>query len=195
MPLSREHGFFEFDARYPEFTGDTMIKQLLAATVALGTFTFSGAYAADLPLPVKAPPPPPPVWTWTGCYVGIEGGGAIGNDRPVANTGALAGRTITTITPREGLVGGTVGCNYQFARFVVIGVEDDISWNGVQGTCRRSGAIQHHIFSQRPRLLARHAARPGGHRNVGQCARLRDRRRGVRRPFKTALLVQVSAHL
>jgi outer membrane immunogenic protein len=111
-----------------------MIKQLLAATVALGTFTFSGAYAADLPLPVKAPPPPPPVWTWTGCYGGIEGGGAIGNDRPVANTGAGAGRTITTITPRGGLVGGTVGCNYQFARFVVIGVEDDISWNGVQGT-------------------------------------------------------------
>jgi outer membrane immunogenic protein len=111
-----------------------MIKQLVAATVALGTFTFSGAYAADLPLPVKAPPPPPPVWTWTGCYAGIEGGGTIGNDRPVANTGAGAGITITTITPRGGIAGGTVGCNYQFARFVVIGIEDDISWNGLQGT-------------------------------------------------------------
>src|ERR1700676_4487664 len=77
----------EFGVRYFEFTGDAMIKHLVAATVALGTFTFSGANAADLPLPVK-PPPPPPAWTWTGCYVGIEGGGAMGNDRVTASAGA-----------------------------------------------------------------------------------------------------------
>jgi outer membrane immunogenic protein len=132
MTLSRQHDFFEFSAHYPEFTGDTMIKQLIAATVALGTFTFSGAHAADLPLPVKAPPPPPPAWTWTGCYVGIEGGGAIANDRVTASTGALVGRTVTTITPSNGLVGGTFGCNYQFSQFFLIGIEDDLSWNAIQ---------------------------------------------------------------
>jgi outer membrane immunogenic protein len=110
-----------------------MIKQLIAATVALGTFTFSEANAADLSLPLKAPPPPP-AWTWTGCYVGIEGGGALGNDRVTASTGALTGRTVTNITSTNGLVGGTFGCNYQFARLFVIGIEDDISWNGLRGT-------------------------------------------------------------
>jgi outer membrane immunogenic protein len=110
-----------------------MIKQLVAATVALGTFTFSGANAADLSLPLRAPPPPP-ARTWTGCYVGIEGGGALGNDRVTGNTGPHSGTTVTTITASDGLVGGTVGCNYQFSRFFVIGIEDDLSWNGVQGT-------------------------------------------------------------
>ena len=112
-----------------------MIKHLVAATVALGTFTFSGANAADLPLPVK-PPPPPPAWTWTGCYVGIEGGGAMGNDRVTASAGARTGRTVTNITPTNGLVGGTFGCNYQFSRLFVIGIEDDISFNGLQATAR-----------------------------------------------------------
>ena len=132
MPLSRKYNSFEFSA--PLFwglRGDAMIKHLVAATVALGTFALSGANAADLALPVKAPPPPP-TWTWTGCYVGIEGGGAMGTDRVTATTGATAGRTVTTITPSNGLVGGTFGCNYQFSRFFVIGIEDDISFNGLQ---------------------------------------------------------------
>jgi outer membrane immunogenic protein len=110
-----------------------MIKQLIAATFTLGTFTFSGANAADLPLPVKAPPSQP-AWTWSGCYVGIEGGGALGNDRVVANTGGFAGTTVTNPTATDGLVGGTFGCNYQFSRFFVFGIEDDISWNGLQAT-------------------------------------------------------------
>jgi outer membrane immunogenic protein len=131
VPLLEELGFFDFGA-LSEFTGDAMIKQLVAATVALGTFTFSGANAADISLPLKSPPPPP-VWTWTGCYVGLQGGGAMGTDPVVANTGALVGRTVTTITPSNGLVGGTVGCNYQFSWFV-IGAEDDLSWNGIQAT-------------------------------------------------------------
>jgi outer membrane immunogenic protein len=109
-----------------------MIKQLVAATVAIGTLTFSAANAADLSVPLKTPLPPP-VWTWTGCYVGIEGGGALGTDPVVASTGPFTGRTVTTITPTNGLVGGTVGCNYQFTWFV-IGVEDDLSFNGIQST-------------------------------------------------------------
>jgi outer membrane immunogenic protein len=129
-----------------------MIKHLVAATVAFGTFTFSGANAADLALPIKAPPPPP-TWTWTGCYVGIEGGGAMGTDRVVATTGASAGRTVTTITPSNGLVGGTFGCNYQFSRLFVIGIEDDISFNGLQSRAIDLAPFNT-IFSKRARLLA-----------------------------------------
>ena len=108
-----------------------MFKHLVAAAVALGTCSLSAANAADLALPLKAPPPPP-TWTWTGCYIGIEGGGAMGTDRVAASTGAQTGRTVTTITPSNGLVGGTFGCNYQFSRFFVVGIEDDISFNGLQ---------------------------------------------------------------
>jgi outer membrane immunogenic protein len=106
-----------------------MIKQLFAATVALGTFTFSGANAADLPLPAKAPPLPP-ARNWSGCYLGIVGGGVLGNDRVVATTG----ETVTAVTTTDPLVGGTFGCNYQFSPFFAIGIEDDISWSGLEGT-------------------------------------------------------------
>jgi outer membrane immunogenic protein len=100
---------------------------ILAALIA------TPSMAADLALPLKSPPPPPG-WTWTGCYVGIEGGGAMGTDKVVAATGANIGKTITTITPSNGLVGGTVGCNYQVSRFFLIGLEDDISFNGIQAS-------------------------------------------------------------
>jgi outer membrane immunogenic protein len=113
-----------------------MIKQLIVATVALGTVALSEANAADLALPLKAPPPAP-AWTWTGCYVGIAGGGAMGTDRFTAATAANPanlGRTIGNVSATNGLFGGTFGCNYQFARYFAIGLEDDISFNGFQGT-------------------------------------------------------------
>jgi outer membrane immunogenic protein len=129
MSIAEALGFW-FNAIGKRSAWGAMIKQLTVATVALGTFALSEANAADLAIPLKAPPPP--AWTWTGCYFGIEGGGAMGNDRVTATTGVNTGRTITNITPSNGLVGGTFGCNYQFSRFFVIGVEDDISFNGIQ---------------------------------------------------------------
>ena len=114
--------------------GIFVMRRIAIVAAAIATFTFSGANAADLPLPVKAPPPPPPVWTWTGAYIGIEGGGAFGRDPIVANSGARIGTTITTINPSGGLVGGTIGYNYQFSPWFVLGIENDISWNGVRGT-------------------------------------------------------------
>jgi outer membrane immunogenic protein len=129
-----ERGFFEFDVSYLGLSGDAMIKQLIVTAVALGTVTFSGAHAADLPLAAKAPPLPPPVWTWTGCYGGIEGGGVMGTDRYLATTGANTGKTVSNVTSSNATAGGTIGCNYQFYRYFVVGIEDDISWNGLRGT-------------------------------------------------------------
>ena len=111
-----------------------MIKQLIVTAVALGTVALSGAHAADLPLAAKAPPLPPPVWTWTGCYGGIVGGGVMGTDRYLATTGANSGKTVSNVTSSNATAGGTIGCNYQFYRYFVIGIEDDISWNGLSGT-------------------------------------------------------------
>jgi outer membrane immunogenic protein len=92
------------------------------------------AAAADLPLYTKAPPP---MWSWTGCYIGMEGGGAWGRTNHVAVTSptpADVGLPITgNFNMSGGLFGGTVGCNYQFGKWV-FGIEDDFSWTNKQGT-------------------------------------------------------------
>jgi outer membrane immunogenic protein len=86
----------------------------------------SSALAADLPTH-KAPPAPapyytPPPFTWTGFYVGVNGGwGFSGTDNN--SFGNING----------GLVGGTVGYNYQMGQFV-IGYEGDVDWSDVHGS-------------------------------------------------------------
>jgi outer membrane immunogenic protein len=96
---------------------------------ALATLVATPVLAADMPL--KAPPmAPAPVMTWTGCYLGLEGGGEWGRERVTA---AADGSSVTSISPRGGLFGGTIGCNYQTSN-IVFGVEDDLSWSGLRGT-------------------------------------------------------------
>jgi outer membrane immunogenic protein len=89
----------------------------------------STASAADML--VKAPPPPPPsvAFNWTGFYVGIEGGGGWGH---AEDTDALpfdSGRFAVT----GGLIGGTLGYNWQFNR-IVLGLEGDGSAAWIKGT-------------------------------------------------------------
>ena len=119
------------------------MKRSVIAIAAIGALIATPAFEADMA--VKAPPPPPPAWTWTGCYVGIEGGEAIGHDRVVATA---SGTTVTTVSPNGGLFGGTIGCNYQFSQFV-IGVEERHLVEWFAGNGQRSEAIQHRILSQR----------------------------------------------
>ncbi len=85
------------------------------------------ALAADLSTPLyKAPPAAPPLFSWTGCYVGVEGGGAWGQSQHVAAAApkpASVGLPITLKFNLAGaLAGGTVGCNYQVGN-VVLGVD------------------------------------------------------------------------
>ena len=63
-------------------------------------------------------------YNWTGFYVGINGGGAFGTSA-WDSTGS---RNVS-----GGLVGGTVGYNYQFGQ-AVFGVEGDIDWADINGT-------------------------------------------------------------
>jgi outer membrane immunogenic protein len=119
------------------------MKKLLTGIAAFLLAAGSGAaFAADLPPApqVYAPPVPPvvvPLYNWTGCYLGIEGGGAWGQSQhtavnppnPVNN-----GRPITgDFNVNGGLFGGTVGCNYQISN-VVVGIENDFSWTNLSGT-------------------------------------------------------------
>jgi outer membrane immunogenic protein len=95
------------------------------------------AGAADMA--VKAPPVvvPAPTYSWTGCYVGVEGGGAWGRTRQINNDAFDIGTIFEGVTFLDThvdgyLVGGTAGCNYQTAN-VVWGVEGDLSWANLKG--------------------------------------------------------------
>jgi outer membrane immunogenic protein len=113
-----------------------MKKLLLGSLVAL-TMGGSAAIAADMPL--KAPPPV--VWSWTGCYVGIEGGGAWGRSRHDFISPGLG--PLNQITPwfdvSGGVAGGEYGCNQQFGGNWVFGVEGDFSWSGKKGSSNETG--------------------------------------------------------
>jgi len=111
------------------------MKKILLSGAALAVLCSAPAFSADLPVraPVVKAPMVAPLWRWTGCYIGVEGGGAWGRthnvdtspgfiDLPVTNPFRLSG----------GLAGATVGCNYQIDKWV-IGIEDDFSWTNKRG--------------------------------------------------------------
>jgi outer membrane immunogenic protein len=105
---------------------------LAAALVSVAT----AASAADFPVtPMKAAMPAPILFSWTGCYVGVQGGGAWGQGEQTWVP--PAGTQPTTITGgmsiKGGIAGGTVGCNIQMSDFV-IGGEADFSWTNKNGS-------------------------------------------------------------
>jgi outer membrane immunogenic protein len=93
--------------------------------------TMASAQAADLArhraMPTKAAPMYAAPYNWTGAYVGINGGGGWGRS---SYSGALAGADFRT---SGGMVGGTLGYNYQVGP-TVFGVETDLDWSNVKGS-------------------------------------------------------------
>jgi outer membrane immunogenic protein len=116
--------------------------KILITTVALAVgIGLVPAMAADLPPSTYYPVAPvavvaQPHFNWSGCYIGIEGGGAWGQSQQTAATSpnpAVIGLPITNgFNPSGAIVGGTVGCNYQVSS-VVLGIEDDMSWTNASG--------------------------------------------------------------
>ncbi|MGJ5205139.1 outer membrane protein [Bradyrhizobium sp. HKCCYLR20261] len=95
------------------------MKKILLATVALAALAAPAA-AADLaarPTYTKAPVLAP-VELWTGFYIGAMGGYA------TTDNGGL-------LSPKGGLVGGTVGYNWQSANWV-FGLEADAAWADIK---------------------------------------------------------------
>ncbi len=111
------------------------MKKLVLGATALIAVGVAPALAADLRAPyTKAPPiAVAPIYSWTGCYVGIEGGGAWGRSRQTNLAGGIAADITNTFDLSGGLIGGTVGCNYQVSNFV-FGVEGDGSWTNKRGS-------------------------------------------------------------
>jgi outer membrane immunogenic protein len=108
-----------------------MKRLILAGVGAIAMIaTVAGAQAADLArhraMPTKAPMYEAP-YNWTGVYVGINGGGGWGNSN---FSGVLAPSSFGT---SGGLVGGTLGYNYQ-AGAAVFGLETDLDWSNIKGS-------------------------------------------------------------
>ena len=100
------------------------MKKLLLASAAIVALGAASASAADLPtrktMPYKAQPYAQ-VYNWSGFYLGVNGGGGWGDS--------------DSSNGFRGLVGGTVGFNYQVSQ-AVFGLEGDIDWSDL----RRSGS-------------------------------------------------------
>jgi outer membrane immunogenic protein len=91
------------------------------------------AAAADLSRPIytKAPPMAAPYYNWTGFYLGINGGGGWGSSS-WDSTGSF--------DTSGGLVGGTIGYNWQTGPWV-LGLEGDIDWANIKGTTNVPGCL------------------------------------------------------
>lgn len=77
----------------------------------------TAARATDLALP----PPAPAVYDWTSVYIGVNGGGYAGG---TFNATVSDGSGPSSFGMPGGLLGGQVGADYQFGRFVAGGEAD-----------------------------------------------------------------------
>jgi outer membrane immunogenic protein len=117
-----------------------MKKLLLAGAAALSTGIAGPALAADIPLGYVAPIP---IFTWTSCFLGAHiGGGWAQKDftDPVALVQNSFLGTVTTGATTVGvsssglLVGGQMGCDYQFGPSPwVLGLEGAVSGMNLRG--------------------------------------------------------------
>ena len=108
------------------------MKRLFFAGV--GLLVLAGAAgAADLPPGpgpyYKAPAYLPPLYNWSGFYIGVNGGGGFGTS---------TWDTTGSFNMTGGLVGGTIGYNFQIGP-AVIGAEGDVDWSSISGKITTPG--------------------------------------------------------
>jgi outer membrane immunogenic protein len=102
------------------------MKKFLLGSVALIALAGTAA-AADLP--AKAPVYKAPLavaYNWTGFYVGINGGGGWGT----SNWDGIP----SSFNTSGGLIGGTLGYNWQAGSPWVFGLEGDLDWANIRGS-------------------------------------------------------------
>lgn len=114
------------------------MKTFLLAGVSVIALGITSASAADIvrraPPPAAAPAYVEPVYNWTGAYVGLNGGYGWGS------SDFSAPFTSGAFDASGGLVGGTLGYNYQFNQ-IVFGLEGDIGASFMKGSSVCGGAF------------------------------------------------------
>ena len=126
-------------------------RRIIGGIIGVGVVIGLGgsALAADLP-PPRAPavyvPAVLPIYNWAGIYIGVNGGWGWGNAKYTANAFAGFPGTTDSLSDNGGVVGGTLGANFQCGAFV-FGVEGDWDYSAINtGTtssiCTFSGNCQ-----------------------------------------------------
>jgi outer membrane immunogenic protein len=126
----------------PEKWGQFMQVRAFIIAAAAVVSTIGVVHAADMA--VKAPPisrTAPIAYTWTGCYVGVNAGGAWArsqgsmrfNDSAGTNRQAVEAAERFTLDPTGFTGGGQLGCNYQTGNFV-LGAEGDLDYLGLRSS-------------------------------------------------------------
>lgn len=101
------------------------MKKLLLASVALAALSAAPAFAADA---IIEEPVLPVGFSWTGAYIGVQGGYAWGNSH-------MEFPGVTSDPDPDGFLGGVyVGYNAQLSNGIVLGVDADIAWTGIDGS-------------------------------------------------------------
>src|ERR1700694_4828624 len=119
------------------------MRKLLFAHGAMLAVTLAGpAIAADLPLKSDEPYAAPR-FSWTSCYLGGHlGGGFAHKDMtdPVqlvqdtlGGADTTTGTTTVSTSPKGVVIGGQIGCDYEFASKLVIGIEGAASGSTMRG--------------------------------------------------------------
>jgi opacity protein-like surface antigen len=120
------------------------MRKFVFAHAAVLAVTFAApAIAADLPITSEVPYVAPR-FSWTSCYVGGHlGGGSARKDMtdPVQLVqdsfifpGATTGVTTASTSPTGAVIGGQIGCDYEFASFMVVGIEGSASGSTMKGS-------------------------------------------------------------
>jgi outer membrane immunogenic protein len=141
-----------------------LIKQM---TLGVAAFALSSAFAlaADLEpqMPLKAPPVIAP-FTWTGCYAGGQVGGGFGRKELTDNAGIVSGITgfsAASLDIAGYMLGGQIGCDYQFASNWVIGVEGAAAGGRIGGSTTVLVPGDNATFKETTDLLTSATARVG----------------------------------
>jgi outer membrane immunogenic protein len=121
-----------------------MRKLLFVQAAALAVIMAAPAFAADMP--AKAAAPFAERFNWTSCYLGGHVGGGFGHkdmtdpvqlvqdQAPFAGPGATTGITTVSPAPSGAVIGGQIGCDYQFAPSWVVGIEGAVSASTMKNT-------------------------------------------------------------
>ena len=120
-----------------------MRKFSFASAAALAVTLAGPALAADLPMKSVAPYVEPR-FSWTSCYVGGHAGGGRGRkamtdpvflvEENLIAPGTTTGVTTVNTSPTGAVIGGEIGCDYQFSSNVVVGIEGTASGSTMRGS-------------------------------------------------------------
>jgi outer membrane immunogenic protein len=109
------------------------MKIIPITAMAVSAFALISVPASAADMPVKAPPPAaaPIPYSWTGCYLGGNVGGAWQHNHTLDelvdfDTGGDQASNV--------IGGGQVGCDYQFAGNLVIGIQGMFDWTDLHGS-------------------------------------------------------------